>query len=147
MMVRKILFGSIIIFFTLTLIILSCKKEDSNPVPNKDINIYINPNSTQYLELNTVGGWVYLTDGVGGKGLLVYRLSNEQFLAFDRTCTYDPNEACAIIEMESSGLNAIDSCCGSRFLIIDGSVTTGPATVSLKQYKTTYDGNMLHIYD
>ena len=124
-----------------------CKKDKQNPVPYKNIDIYLNPNSTQYSALNTVGGWVYLTDGVGGKGILVYRLANEQFLAYDRTCTYDPDAAGAIIEMQASGLIAIDSLCGSKFLIIDGSVNHGPATVPLKQYQTSYDGNLLHIFN
>ncbi len=135
-----------IILFT-TFSLLSCdKQKENNPVPYKYINIFLNPNSTQYQDLNTVGGWVYLTDGVGGKGLIVYRLAIDQFVAFDRTCTYDPDIIDAVVDVEASGLTLIDSVCGSKFLIIDGSVTNGPATIGLKQYFTDYDGQMLHIY-
>jgi len=142
----KILFSMIFIFAAL--FFSNCDKDDSvSPVPNKYINIYINPNSTQYINLNTVGGWVYLTDGVGGKGLIVYRIGIDEFKAFDRTCTYDADLTDAIVEVEPSGITVIDSLCGSRYILLDGSVATGPATIPLKEYRTTYDGNLLHIYN
>jgi hypothetical protein len=44
------------------------------------------------------------------------------------------------------GLTVIDSTCGSRFILIDGSVYSGPATKSLKSYRTTcFNGEVLHI--
>jgi Rieske Fe-S protein len=46
-----------------------------------------------------------------------------------------------------SGISAIDSCCNSRFSIIDGSVINGPATRPLYQYRTLFDGNALRIYN
>ena len=128
--------------------ISGCKKDKSvTPVPYKYINIQINPNSTQYLGLNTIGGFVYLLDGVGGKGLIVYRVSTDEFVALDRTCTYDPEEYLAQVEVESSGITAIDSLCSSRYILLDGSVVNGPASIPLKQYNTNYDGNLLHIFN
>lgn len=122
----------------------SCKK-DKDEIPNTYVNFYININSTQYIDLNPVGGWVYLTGGV--RGIIVYRQSMEEFVALERNCSYQPSNECATVEVESSGMTAIDSCCGSRFLLMDGSLVNGPATRSLKLYQTSFDGNTLHIFN
>ena len=95
-----------------------------------------------YQKLNTVGGWEYITGGYNG--IVVYRLSQDEFVAFDRACPYDYKNSCRIV-VESSFTTTIDSCCGSRFLLNDGSPFKGPASVSLKKYKTYYDGNSLRI--
>jgi nitrite reductase/ring-hydroxylating ferredoxin subunit len=120
----------------------SCSKDETETIPYSYVNFYINPNSTMYYKLNVVGGWEYLTGGYNG--IIVYRLNQDEFVAFDRACPYDYANGCRI-EVESSFTTAIDSCCSSRFIITDGSPFSGPAHVSLKQYRTTYDGNNLHI--
>lgn len=135
---------SLTIVFLSIFIIESCKDDDSN-IPYADVNIYINVNSTQYIGLNSVGGSVYLTGGF--RGIIVYRLSPEEFVAFERTCPYDPEISTARVEVESSGLTVIDSTCGSRFILIDGSVYSGPATKSLKSYRTNFNGEVLHIFN
>lgn len=49
-----------IIFFGLT----ACSKEENkNEIPVVSVNFIIAPNSTEYLELNAVGGWVTVTGG------------------------------------------------------------------------------------
>jgi len=140
------------VFVFLVLILLlpiglsqGCKDKDQDYIPNVYVNLRLNLVSTEYVELNSVGGWVYLTGGY--RGLLVFRLSSEEFVVFDRGCPYDPYADCARIDMESSGLTISDKCCGSRFLVIDGSVVKGPATLSLKQYRTSYEGDYLYIFN
>ena len=113
----------------------TCKK-DKDEIPSVSVNILIDPNSTQYLELNAPGGYLYLTGGV--RGIIVYRLSQNEFMAYERDCPYQPSNSCALVEVEASGLT---------FIITDGSVIKGPANRSLKYYNNTYDGNMLHIYN
>lgn len=137
----SVVFNLIILVSLLS--VLSCKDEEHPYIPNVYVNLRLNINSTEYVELNSVGGWVYLTGGY--RGLIVYRLSSDEFVVFDRGCPYDTYADCARIEMEESGLICIDKCCGSRFLIIDGSVMKGPATSPLKQYKSSFDGDFLYI--
>lgn len=120
----------------------SCSKDENETIPYVYVNFYIQPNSTLYQKLTTVGGWEYITGGYSG--IVVYRASQDEFVAFDRACPYDFKDGCRI-EVESSFTTTIDSCCGSRFLLNDGSPFKGPATVSLKKYRTSYDGNNLHI--
>ncbi len=145
---RNLTLKSLIILIFLTLpelfIFNSCKK-DKDEIPSVYVDFYININSTQYIDLNSVGGWAYLTGGV--RGIIVYRLSIDEFVALERNCPYQPTNSCATVEVESSGMTLIDSCCGSRFIIIDGSLVNGPATRSLRTYNTSFNGSTLHIYN
>jgi nitrite reductase/ring-hydroxylating ferredoxin subunit len=100
-----------------------------------------------YSELNIVGGWVYLTAEQPSRGIIVYRFSMDEFRAYERTCPYDPDHAAARVEVEATDVTAVDSLCGSKFLLTDGQPFKGPATLPLKQYQTYYDGNTLHIYN
>jgi len=138
-----------ILGFSLILVILisstwSCKdKPVHDTIPEVAVNINIDVNSTMYIGLNTIGGWVYLTGGY--RGVLVYRLSVDEFVAYDRGCPYDPRELNARITMDPSGITCSDTCCGSQFSILDGGPITGPATLPMKRYYTYYDGNILTI--
>ena len=132
----------ILIGFILVTINQGCKK-DSDEIPNVYVNFYININSTQYSELNNVGGFAYITGGV--RGILIYRRSVDEFLAFERNCPYQPSNSCAIVQVDNSRVIAVDSCCGSKFLLLDGSVINGPATRQLKQYYAGFDGVTLHV--
>lgn len=125
---------------------LGCKKDKTNTFPSVYVDFYIDPNSTIYLELNTPGGWVYLTGGVDG--IIAYRVGVDDFRAFDRACPYENYAVGSRVDVESSNTTAIDSnACGSRFVLLDGSVLKGPATKPLHQYNAVYDGQYLHIYN
>lgn len=139
-------------FILLGLVFAQCKKEE-DPLPFAVVNIYLEPNSTLYINLNTVGGWEYITSNYPSRGLIVYRISVNDFVAFERTCPHDPDaccdaeDGCTRLTVEESGLVIKDSCCESEYLILDGSNISGPSVKPLKQYRTSYDGKTLHIYN
>ena len=122
----------------------SCdKKQEDNScgyVP-VDITLYLNDPSN--VKLNVVGGFIYLNGGV--RGIVVYRRGPEEYVALERNCTYDCNNACSTIRMEASGSTLIDTCCGSRFQAYDGSVAKPPATRNLRLYTVTKGSNSLRI--
>jgi nitrite reductase/ring-hydroxylating ferredoxin subunit len=124
----------------------SCKKEHQG-VPNVfcDITIYVN--DPQNISLSTVSGWKYFSGvNTGNRGVVVYRKSQTEFVAFDRTCPYKPDDASSIVEVDTSN-NIIlkDVSCTSQFLLSDGSPISGPAVVPLKQFKTVFDGTVLRV--
>jgi len=138
---------------------ISCNKDNINPyMPNVPINITIDPNSTLIQELNTVGGWVYLDEkpGIfipsGSRGVMVYRKDVREFLAFERQPPNDPNNCCdgiictKLIIGEYFPL-AKDTCTGTSYLLLDGSIVEGEGRFPLIQYQAIYDGNLLHIYN
>jgi hypothetical protein len=129
----------------LIVIMYSCKKDKGPQIPNLYVSLNLDISSTIYIELNSVGGWVNITGGY--KGIIVYRVTMDEFVAFERCCSYDPDVEAARVVVDTSGLTLTDAVCGSRFLILDGSVVNGPATQPLKQYHADYDGDILHIYN
>jgi hypothetical protein len=137
------------ILFPILLLVLSwgCRKEKNNKdiLPDVSVDVYIYINNPSYINLTVVGGWVYVPGGI--RGILVYRKSNSEFIAFERNCTYQPNDPCATVVVDKSSIVAVDTCCHSEFLLSDGSVIKSPATLPLKVYRNTYDGNVLHIYN
>ena len=140
--------GKVILSILLIIIISSgnsCKKKDYANIPNVYVEINIDITSTIYMELNHVGGWLYLTGGY--KGILVYRSSFDEFMTFERCCTYDADIDIARIEVDPSDVIAVDNNCGSKFLMLDGSIISGPATVPLKRYRNHFGGVYLHIYN
>ncbi|PLW94335.1 MAG: hypothetical protein C0592_02985 [Marinilabiliales bacterium] len=135
-------------YFTAAIIILiffvsACKK-DEHKMPYVPVDIYIDVNSAIYNDINAVGGYMYLTGGY--KGIIIYRAAYDQFVAIERACPYHPTTDCERLVVEPSGLTIADSTCGSRFLILDGSIVNGPSTKPALVYSTYYDGHYLHIY-
>ncbi|MBE9492038.1 MAG: hypothetical protein IMY70_04075 [Bacteroidetes bacterium] len=137
-------------YIVLTVILLhsGCKKDDDENISQAYVNITIDPNSTEYQNLNVVGGWLYLIANPPSRGIIVYRLYQDEFKAYDRKPPYLPDECCnsygctrLIVDLPF----VMDTCTVSTFQIIDGSPVDGPANVQLIQYKATYDGQLLYI--
>ena len=133
--------NSIIIIFLI--LFLSCG-ERNNYIPDVFVNCEIDLNSPENISLSTLGGSLII-ENQGYNGLIIYRFSNYEYHAYDKSCTYEPLTACAEIDSINSSL-AICSCCNSVFLLDQsGSVANGPAILPLKRYSTFLDGNMLFI--
>ena len=129
----------------LSVIFFKCKDKEDR-VPYAPVDIYINLNSPEFTDLNVPGNSVMITGGV--RGIIIYRSSEYEFIALERNCTYQPSNECARVEpLDISSPIAIDSCCGSKFLLQDGSVIKGPASLPLVQYQTSYNGSTLYIYN
>ena len=145
-MKRKTFYTSVLLLSTLFVIFFySCKKDKNNGVPIVSVDIYLYTTNPSFINLNAVGGWVYINGGV--RGILVYRKSISEFMAYDRNCTYNSNDVCATVYVDATNIIATDTCCNSKFSIVDGTVLQAPAGVPLKSYNTTFDGSVLHIYN
>ena len=126
------------------MLVSSCEKNNS-VVPDTNVNIFLLTTQPAFANLNAIGGWTYLNGGV--RGIIVYRSTQVEFVAMDRNCTYDPTVTCATVHVESNNIAAADTCCGSRFQLLGGTVLNGPATQGLKLYNTSFDGTTLHIFN
>jgi hypothetical protein len=132
----------IIISCLVLLISGGCKKQNQG-VPLVAVDIRLYASDPTFAPLNPVGGWTYASGGY--RGILIYRKTLTDFMAYDRACTYNPSDENELIKVDASNVLATDAHCGSKFLITDGTVNQGPATLPLKSYVTTFDGNLLHI--
>jgi len=140
--IYKLFYFKTCILIFILLLYTQCKKND-DPVPYVYVNFYISLSSPEFASLTSVGGWAYVTGGY--KGIIIFRNSMDEFCAYDRACPYHPTTGCNHVYVEDSGITSIDSVCGSRFLLMDGSVVNGPATLSLTRYKTYLSGSNLQV--
>jgi nitrite reductase/ring-hydroxylating ferredoxin subunit len=131
-------FAALVLLISLT----TCRKEEQI-VPNVAVNITLYINDPQNVSLTTIGGWLYVNGG--NRGIVVHRISQNQFVAFDRTCPYRPDETASQVSVDSSNVILEDRSCGSKFLLSDGSAIQTPALVPLKAYTTAFDGNAIRI--
>lgn len=130
-------------YITLISFIFSCDKSDQ-----KIAEVYVNF-SIQASEIGGVGNGIYTNTNYGVNGIIIFHKDINQYLAFERTCSYDPNESCAIVELndENNPTLMVDSCCNSYFLLEDGTPIQGPALLPLKQYNTSFDGIYVNVFN
>ena len=139
---RAYLIFVVIIFFGLW----SCSKDKNNnyqDIPDVYVNFMLQPDGIDFIPPN---GWkIYEFEGY--RGVLIYRIDQFTFNAYEMTCPYDAAKECARVQVDVSGILLIDSCCMSTYNILDGAPAGGPATLALKQYFTEYSGIQLHVYN
>jgi len=141
--VFHLLIPSVFLLFT-----SSCGREQQIPVPYVPVNytIYLNNPSNDHLLVP--GGYLIIPDR-GNLGIILYRRSfgdSKDFVAFDLTCTHEPNDTCKVF-VDDSDFYLECPCCGSKFSIFDGFPAQGPARWQLKEYETSFNGNTVRIYN
>lgn len=140
---KRLQFGSIILLLGILMFSAGCKEDNEEFIPYEYVNFSINPASIEYGNLEVPGSWAYVTGGY--RGILIYHLSQYEYVAFDRACTFDWEKDCAQTEVDEDNIFLVCSCCDSKFLITDGSPFEGPAPRSLRQYSTYFDGTYLYV--
>jgi hypothetical protein len=132
-----------LIFFS----IVSCEKEtksaNDNPVPSVPVNISIYPNDPSYFNVQAIGGWMYIPGGING--IVLYRKSQEEFMAIERTSSYLPDNPKAAVLVQKDNFTLRDTISGSEWRMLDVIVMKTPAQWPLRLYGTSYNGNTLVI--
>lgn len=139
--ISKFLFA---LFFLALIFLFSCNKENEKGegvIPNVYVNFTIYPYTIDFI---APGTYKYYND-YGYRGVIIYRDVQDIFYAYERTCPYDPEKDCAQVEVTESGNIAVDSCCMSQYLLLDGSPFSGPSTLPLKQYYVQFNGDALTV--
>jgi hypothetical protein len=156
-MVRK----SKIIFFSITLIatfsLITCKKSKNDVIPDVYVEFYINLNDPEFFDLNAIGNSKIITSatnnwgidaaGFNGNGIIVYRSLPDEFNAYDRTCPYDYAENELSIKINIDGFNGVCPQCKTTYALYGmGTPISGPGHYPLKNYKTSFDGQYVHVW-
>lgn len=127
---------------------VACKKKKTqqaanNPVPSIPVNVTVYPNDPLNFKVQAIGGWIYVNGGING--IILYRKSQQEFIAVERTSSYLPDNPNAKVKVMSDNFTVRDTISDSRWRIFDGAVTQGPAQWALRLYGTSYDGNAVRI--
>jgi hypothetical protein len=135
----------------LSFLVLACNRNERHPVPYYQFDVVINLNLPSYNDLLGVGGWAYI-QGAGSRGVVVYRLNSNQFVAFDRHSPADPEGTCPspLITNEDNFLQLVDPCSDATFSLLDGSPWSDSSYKEwgLRSYMTYFDGGTsLRVYN
>ncbi|MBW7868759.1 MAG: hypothetical protein H3C31_10580 [Brumimicrobium sp.] len=139
----------IFVFLLFLAVFLSCNKNKHHPVPYYSFDVTINLTLPSYNNLQGVGGWAYVS-GAGSKGIVVYRQSIQNFIAFDRHSPAEGSENCKDgLEVDSENFLILnDPCSNAKFSLYDGSVISGNSKWGLRSYLTEYNGgDLVRIYN
>ena len=138
-----ILMSKHIVLVLLFFLTLACEpKIEESGVPSVAVNEEVNLNDIDNIALKQVGGYIYILGGV--RGIIVIHESLNLYKAYDRNCTFQPAEASAVIDMNSSGFYMEDTSCTSTF-DLNGFPIGGPAEFPLKEYQVSHTGDILFI--
>lgn len=151
MRMSKIVFGVLVFFIAFS----GCKKgvdTTQDFFPAKQVYTNIDLRFPQYSNLNLLQGYVYLPDGY--RGIILYHTTDDQFVAFDRTCPYNTDQACSFVTVDSNNVtifrcghydHGFQACCNSTFWASSGVGQSGPAKRPLKQYYTSKSGYTVYV--
>ena len=132
--------------FLLVLIItaISCgtSDDDRNPIlPNIPVNVTLNLNLPLYQNLQFDSSSAFV-ENQGIKGIIVFRISENNILAWDAACPHlAPSECTA---MNLVGVEITCPCDNSKFSILNGGPLSG-TPFSMKQYRAVKNGNSITI--
>lgn len=131
-------------FSVITILLLQSCGKDGEYIDDVPVDIRITASDYRFSSLNSAGGFVVINGGVAG--IILYKKTSGQIVAYDRCSTYNPEKKCAVNVNEPS-ITATDPCSGSLFSMEDGSSLRAPATRPLKQYQVTVTSSQITIYN
>ncbi|NUM32533.1 MAG: hypothetical protein HUU47_09460 [Bacteroidetes bacterium] len=142
--------------FYLIAIFSFCNCKDNNEnynyyIPEGPVNFSINTDLPQYYYLKNPGTYLYHEGG--NRGVILVHNYDDNFLALERTCSFEPDKTCSYISVDSTTLTLRcgktvngkwEQCCSSKFML-GGEVSNGPAAYNLRQYYTQKNGSVISV--
>lgn len=121
------------------------------------MNFSIRLDDPKFTDLNAIGNSVLINSDYAGRssagydynGIIIYRMSESEFYAFDRTCPFDIDKSISVELENSSDPVAVCPECGSEYVLpsIGFPTEKGPSKVPLKQYNTDFNGVTISVYN
>ena len=124
------------------------REETSSCFPNQMISVQLNLNLPAYSSLLNIGGWMYISEQQSGtRGLIITRISSNEFKIYDRNAPHICPDSQTTLEVENGNIVFCRKD-NAKWFLING----GPAAVSpypLKQYFYNYNPttNIINIYN
>ena len=132
-----------IIAIIVLLSFISCgSTDDGNSIlPNVPVNVTLNLNLPLYQNLQFNNNSVFV-ENHGIKGIIVFRFSENNILAWDAACPHISPSQCST--MSIVGVKMVCACDDTEFNILNGSPLSG-TQYNAKQYKAVKNGNSITI--
>lgn len=127
------------------MITTSCESNRGEIIPYVKVDLYL----FLYADLADVGiGTTKVIPNAGVSGIVLYRESDLEFYAYDLTCTLWPEHEAAV--KEDPNFFGVYKCpvCESTYLLMNGGEpNSGPASYPLVEYRTSIQGDVLHVFN
>jgi nitrite reductase/ring-hydroxylating ferredoxin subunit len=152
----KIVIFLILLFSGISLI--SCKKNKNDVIPDVTVNFYIDLSDPEFFNLNAIGNADTVSSatnnlglyaaGYDDNGIIVYRATLDEFYAYDRTCPHDYVLNGSSVKVNVDFTIAVCPRCSTNYaLSAFGTPISGPGKYPLKNYKTYFDGQSVHVWN
>lgn len=142
------------------MIILSSCNKKNDVIPDVYVDFTLNLNDPQFVNLNAMGGsdtidartnnWGISAAGFNGNGIIIY-CGVDEYFAYDRTCPHDytvNNLSVKVKIVSSNSIYAVCPECGTTYaLSAGGTPASGVSRYPLKNYKTSYYGNYVRVWN
>lgn len=125
-------------YILLFILLSSCDSTiiDDNPIlPNVQVNKILNLNLPLYQNLQFNNGSAFI-ENEGVKGIIVFRFSNTNILAWDAACPHITPSQCS--KMRINGVKMVCDCDATEFSILNGSPLSG-TQYPARQYRAVYN--------
>ena len=154
--ISKIRFFLIIIILAVS---VACNKKN-DVIPDVTVDFTLDVNDPEFVQLNAIGGavtvnastnnWGIYAAGYNGNGIIISR-GVDEFYAYDRTCPHDyaANEASVRINIDATAFaKAVCPQCKTTYELISfGTPASGVGRYPLKNYKTSFDGRWVRVWN
>lgn len=130
--------------FLLLMSLLSCDDsfENNDFLPNVPVNFTVNLNLSEGLNLQIPGGQeTFLGQGI--RGVVIYRLNLDTFVAFDLACPHLELQSCSTMTVDALFMTC--PCDNERFQLTNGASEDGSVSESARFYTTRLSGNILTV--
>jgi nitrite reductase/ring-hydroxylating ferredoxin subunit len=138
----------------------SCKKNKNDVIPDVYVDFTIDLADPEFVILTSVGQTLTVNEntnnfgsraaGYSGNGIIIHSGVGE-FFAYDRTCPYDYAELGSAIRINidnTNSLYAVCPQCKTKYgLPVNGTPAEGIGRYPLKNYKTSFDGRRLRVWN
>jgi len=139
--------------------ICSCNK-DNDVIPDTYVNFSLNLNDPEFINLSAFGGsvtvdsrtnnWGIAAAGYNGNGIIICS-GVEEYYAYDRTCPHDYTNNSLSVKVNidpSNSMIGICPKCGTKYgLTVGGTPVEGVSRYPLKNYRTSFVGNYVNVYN
>jgi nitrite reductase/ring-hydroxylating ferredoxin subunit len=148
-----------LITMALVIVLSSCNKKN-DVIPSTYVNFTLDLNDPEFVNLNAMGGSVTVNShtnnwgagaaGFDGNGIIIYA-GVDEFYAYDRTCPHDYVVNSLSIKVNIDKTNstiAICPKCGTTYaLSAGGTPASGIGRYPLKNYRTSFQGNLVIVWN
>ena len=152
-------------FISLAIIALlnSCESDKNDVIPETYVSFTMDiTGDILFSNLSTLGNHVIITSqtnnwgeraaGYDHNGIIIYRVNLDglapEFYAYDRTCPHDYAVNDLSVKVNVDFFQAVCPRCSTYYELSGGGYpSSGPGKYYLKNYKTSYDGRYLTVWN